>query len=146
MFLVCSVFLDTERAAAGPVAEYLRIRAANLLRYLVYGNKENIVIANNGLQTARTSETTEDVLFAVTHLLPAVLDAWAAWLRSGERGSVRFRSLVGECEQAQLATLVCACAVHMTQPHSCKARCSSASLALGLEQLQLPCEACEVAA
>jgi len=119
------------------VAEYLRIRTAILLRYLVYGG---------GYPIERTSEATENILFAVTHLLPAVLGAWPAWLRTVERGSVRFRSLVGECEQALLATLVCACAVHTTQPHSCKARCSSASLALGLEELQLHCEACEVAA
>ena len=59
---------------------------------------------------------------------------------------MRFRSLVGECELALLATLVRACAVHTTQPQSCKARCSNASLALGLEKLQLLCEACELAA
>ena len=56
---------------------------------------------------------------------------------------MRFRSLVGECELALLETLVRACAVHTTQPQSCKARCSSASLAVGLEELQLPCEAWE---
>ena len=116
------------------MAECLRIRAASLLRYLVFGN---------GYHTEDTSEATENILFAITHLLPAVLDAWAAWLRSVERGSVRFRSLVGECERALLATLVRACAMLTTQPQSCKARCSSASLAVGLEELQLPCEACE---
>ena len=116
------------------MAECLRIRAASLLRYRVCGD---------GYLAERTSEATENILFAVTHLLPAVLGAWPAWLRSVERGSVRFRSLVGECELALLETLVRACAVHMTQPQSRKARCSSACLAVGLEELQLPCEACE---
>ena len=116
------------------MAECLRICAARLLRYLVYGD---------GYHTEHPSEATENVLFAITHLLPAVLDAWATWLRSVERGSVRFRSLVGECELALLATLVRASAMHMTQPQSCKARCSIASLALALEELQLPCAACE---
>ena len=116
------------------MAEWLRICASSLLRYLVYGD---------GDHTEHTSEATENVLFAVTHLLPAVLDAWAEWLRSFERGSVRFRSLVEECELALLATLVRASAMHTIQPQSCKARCSSASLAVGLEELQLPCEACE---
>ncbi len=115
------------------MTECLRIRAASLLRYLVYGTHH----------IEHTSETTESILFAVTHLLPAILGAWPAWLRSVERGSVRFRSLVGECELALLATLVRACAVHRTQPQSCKARGSSASLAVGLEELQLPCEACK---
>ena len=90
------------------MAEYLRIRTASLLRYLVYDDGYPV------------REATENILFAVTHLLPAVFGAWPARLRSVERGSVRFRSLVGECEQALLATLVCACAVHTTQPHSCK--------------------------
>ena len=116
------------------MAEWLRIRAASLRRYLVYGD---------GDHNEHPSEATENVLFAITHLLPAVLDAWAEWLRSSERGSVRSRSFVEECELALLATLVRASAMHTTQPQSCKARCSSASLAVGLEELQLPCEACK---
>ena len=108
------------------MAECLRIRAARLLKYLVFGN---------GYHTKDTSEATENILFAVAHLLPAVLAAWAAWLRSVERGSVRFRSLVGECKLALLATLVRACAMHTTQPQSCIARRSNASVAVGLEKL-----------